>query len=304
LLNAPVGCRREREPAITAGAVLSRDWSAIGPRASRFVHICWRFVDTAYRDSNSDFRWRENDAHRFRTYTARPANHVSIHGRAQAAGSVSPLPPEIDAARPRRDTVASFRIGSGNPRGLCPNSAHPKPLIRSDEPAKPPDLQVDQPDSRARHSDCHAEGRGFESLQPLSESHLSIERRLAGRASTNDRFPSTPLTASHLKHRAATATGAHSLYPHPASASENLTLLLWSDRIGEVASAGVLAVNRRRHHPRAMEGVRIAGDRENHHRTPQLRRVTRRSATAARTGGCRPLVDGLLRRRPAVSGPP
>jgi hypothetical protein len=67
---------------------------------------------------------------------------------------------------------------------------------------------------------------------------LSIEWRLAGRASTNERFPSTPLTASHLKHRAATATGAHSLYPHPASASENLTLLLWSDRIGEVASAG------------------------------------------------------------------
>ena len=33
---------------------------------------------------------------------------------------------------------------------------------------KPADLQVDQPDSRARHSDCHAEGRGFESLQPLS----------------------------------------------------------------------------------------------------------------------------------------
>jgi hypothetical protein len=63
--------------------------------------------------------------------------------------------------------VASFRIGSGNPRGLCPNSAHPKPLTRRDEPAKPPDLQVDQPDSRARHSDCHAEGRGFESLQPL-----------------------------------------------------------------------------------------------------------------------------------------
>jgi hypothetical protein len=102
----------------------------------------------------------------------------SAHGKPESASTespssrvaLSPSPPEIQCARRRRDTVASFRIGSGNPRGLCPISAHSKPLTRSDDSAKPADLQVDQPDSRARHSDCHAEGRGFESLQPLHKS--------------------------------------------------------------------------------------------------------------------------------------
>ena len=120
-----------------------------------------------YRDSNSDLRWRENDAHRSRTYIAcPPTESASTEELKQPCRS--PLSSGNSCARRRRDTVASFRIGSRNPRGLCPISAHSKPLTRSDESAKPADLQVDQPDSRARHSDCHAEGRGFESLQPLS----------------------------------------------------------------------------------------------------------------------------------------
>jgi hypothetical protein len=45
---------------------------------------------------------------------------------------------------------------------------HPNFLTRRDELQNLPDLQVKQARYRARHSACHAEGRGFESLQPLA----------------------------------------------------------------------------------------------------------------------------------------
>ena len=67
---------------------------------------------------------------------------------------------------------------------------------------------------------------------------LSIERRLAGRASTNDRFPSTRRTASLLEHRAASASRAREPQSRCRARPPVTRLTTWSAS----ASLGALSV--------------------------------------------------------------
>jgi hypothetical protein len=57
-----------------------------------------------------------------------------------------PLPGTLTRPSRRPSTVASFRIGSGNPAGFSPICGYPNSPTRQHNPQKPTDLQVDQPD--------------------------------------------------------------------------------------------------------------------------------------------------------------
>jgi hypothetical protein len=108
--------------------------------------------------------WYRRPHHRCGS-TSAPTQRCHYAGR----GSDSPISAPTVIRPTPRDTVASFRIGSGNPLGMYLICEHPNFLTRRDELQNLPDLQVKQARYRARHSACHAEGRGFEPLQPLSE---------------------------------------------------------------------------------------------------------------------------------------
>jgi hypothetical protein len=146
-----------------------------------------------------------------------PAGCPSI--RQEATLAPCPLPRKSDATRP-----------AGPARSLCsglvpetqPDSAQsagiPTPPPASTIPKKPRDLQIDQPDSRARHSDGHAEGRGFESLQPLLQPLLTKPRYWRGFSLVGvvrGRLEQAPLPSSWRS----SATGLISARTHPRRTS-------------------------------------------------------------------------------------
>ncbi len=81
----------------------------------------------------------------------------------------SPVTPRSRPGPAHRDPAISFRIGSGNPHGMCLICGYPIPTTELADHPNTTDLQAEKARHTRSHSDCHAEGRGFEPLQPLSE---------------------------------------------------------------------------------------------------------------------------------------
>jgi hypothetical protein len=63
----------------------------------------------------------------------------------------------------------SFRIGSGNPPETCPICGHLILVMRRADGQNTSCLQAESGIRTASPAACHAEGRGFEPLQPLSK---------------------------------------------------------------------------------------------------------------------------------------
>ncbi len=68
----------------------------------------------------------------------------------------------------------SCRFGSENPPGMCPICGHPILVAGVDRRPNTPDLQGKRIRANGSSPACHAEGRGFESLQPLGRKALQI----------------------------------------------------------------------------------------------------------------------------------
>jgi hypothetical protein len=103
--------------------------------------------------------------------TSRTGARTSSLSRSTDALSplLSPCSTLPNASGQTQQTAFSFRIGSGNPPGMCLICGHPIPIAGIDEHQNTGDFQVKRAMRNGRSPDCHAEGRGFESLQPLSE---------------------------------------------------------------------------------------------------------------------------------------